>query len=94
MTRDETRIQKAFSLVADKNKADPYTVAVQQAHAHGGKEPTAILALAVGKSALRDMKKGLKQKLPAILAEKGWHLSTGIRKYVHEFEGRLTPDGE
>jgi hypothetical protein len=93
VTRDETRIHEAFGLVTDENKSDPYTVAVRQAHTIGGKELAAILALAVGKSALRDMKKDLRQKLPATLAEKGWHLSTHIRKYIRKFEGGLTPEG-
>jgi hypothetical protein len=93
-TRDEMRIHEAFGLVADKNKTDPYAVALRQAHALGGKELAAILSLAVGKSALRDTKKELKQKLPEILAEKGWHLSNRIRKYIRKFEGRLTPEGK
>ena len=89
LTRDKKRIHEAFGLLADTNKAVPYTVAVRQAHSLGGKELTAILALAVGKSAFRDMKKGLKQEFPAILAEKGWHLSTNLKKYVGKFpEGK------
>lgn len=94
VTRDKTRIHEAFDLVADKDMTEPYPVAVRQAHALGGKELTAILALAVGKSALRDMKKGLKEKLPAILAEKGWHTSTRVRKYVRRFESRRTLEGK
>jgi hypothetical protein len=93
-TRDETRIHEAFGLVVDQNKTDPYPVAVRQAHALGGRELTAIFALAVGKSAFRDMKKELKQELPAILSEKGWHLSPCIRTFVRNFEGRPTPEGE
>jgi hypothetical protein len=80
--RDETCIHEAISLVADHEKRDPYTVAVRQAHALGGKELIAILALAVGKSAKREMKKELKQNLPAVLAGKGWHLAPYITKYV------------
>ena len=80
--------------MVDKNKADSYTIAVRQAHAIGGKELTAIPALAVGKSALRDTKKELTEKLPAILAGKRWHLSTRIKKYVRKFESRPTPGGK
>lgn len=80
--------------MADKNKADSYTIAVRQAHAIGGKELTAILALVVGKSALRDTKKELREKLPAILAGERWHLSTRIKKHVRKLEGRPTPKGK
>lgn len=88
------RIQEAFGLVADKNRTDPYTGAVQQAHALGSKELTAILALAVGKSALRDSRKELKQRLPALLAKKDGICPTCIRRYVRRLEGRLTSEGK
>ncbi|KAJ5795039.1 hypothetical protein N7457_001638 [Penicillium paradoxum] len=89
--RDEKRIHEAFGLVADKNRTDPYTNTLQQAHAIGGEELTAIIALAIGKSAHREMKKTWRKELPAILAQRKWHLSTHIRKYVHNLKGRLTP---
>ncbi|KAJ6118793.1 hypothetical protein N7471_013413 [Penicillium samsonianum] len=92
--RDEKRIHEAFGLVADKNRTDPYTDTLQQAHAIGGEELTAIIALAIGKSAHREMKKTWRKELPAILAQRKWHLSTHIRKYVHNLKGRLTPAGE
>jgi hypothetical protein len=54
---------------------------VRQAHALGGKELIAILSLAVGKSAFRDIREGLKQNLPEVLAKKGWHRSIHIRQH-------------
>jgi hypothetical protein len=67
---------------------------VRQAHALGGKELIAILALAVGKSAFRDMREGLKQKLPKVLAKKGWHRSIRIRKHWRNIKDPLTPGGK
>ncbi|KAK2764423.1 hypothetical protein FQN54_009117 [Arachnomyces sp. PD_36] len=87
-TRDETRVHEVFGLIDDNDKTDPYTVAVRRTHALGGKELAAILALAVGKSAFRDMKKGLKDELPEILAGEKWHQSIDTKEYVRRYENR------
>lgn len=71
-----------------------WPVAVRRTHDLGGKEATVILALSVGKSAFRELKKKLKEILPTILAGQKWHLSRSINEYVRIFEARLTTEGK
>lgn len=93
VTRDETRVREALRLLANEGNTEPYPVAVRKAHALGGKELTVMIALAVGKSAFRDMRQELRRRLPEVLMKQGCHRSTWIQKYVRKVERRVSPGG-
>ncbi|RMD44478.1 hypothetical protein DV735_g753, partial [Chaetothyriales sp. CBS 134920] len=80
------RQAQAFNLLANNADQKSYTSFLRQAQAFGGKELVAILALAVGKAAFRDMRQHLKRTIPGIVAEQGWHQSDQVSKLVHSLE--------
>ncbi|RMZ82652.1 hypothetical protein DV738_g1632, partial [Chaetothyriales sp. CBS 135597] len=92
--RDMKRICEALDLLANTADQKSYTCFLRQAQACGGKELVAILALAVGKAAFREMRQQWKRTIPAIVAEQRWHQSDQVRQLVRSLEHPAAEKGK